>query len=90
MIGCFRLMTHQMWYADLKESIDGADRPIQRNAALSKRPAQFAYFPLEGRKGHLGQFHGEAAKIKMGLSQEVLGLNPQSACFALPLREYFL
>ena len=69
-------MVHQMRYADLKQPIDGIDRSIQRNAALSERSAEFPYLPLEGWKGHLAQFHGEAVEIKMRLSQEVLRLNP--------------
>ena len=65
-----------MRYANLKEPIDGIERAIQGNAALSKRSAEFPYLPLEGGKGHLAQFRGKAVEIKMRLSQEVLKLNP--------------
>ncbi|HTM12543.1 MAG TPA: hypothetical protein VL127_06515 [Bryobacteraceae bacterium] len=65
-----------MRYANLKEPIDDIDRAIQGNPALSKCAAELPYFPLEGWKGHLAQFRGEAVEIKMSLSQEVLKFNP--------------
>ena len=88
--GRFRLMIHEMRYADFKEPIDSINRAIQRNTTLSQRSAQFAYLPLEGWEGHLAELHGDAVETKMRRSEEVLGLNPESARFPLPFREYFL